>query len=364
LTIIIGYTELLARGLAKQEQRQLVADIEGATRRAAVLTQQMLGMTRRSDAGVVTDLSAELAGLEGVLNRLAGPKVTVAINHAGEPVTVQIAPSELEQIVVNLVINACDAIQGFGRVTVDVSLAAPGTGTADQPAGSTLADGPTALLTVADDGPGMSPEVLARCLEPFYTTKPRGEGSGLGLSTVDGLVNERGGVMHVDSSPGRGTSIRIWFSLCDAAAAGSKSDDAESESWPPGQRISGTILFVEDDDDLRQMGCECLETIGCRVVTAPSAEAALDSLALAGPFDALVTDIMLPGMSGVELVNAAREALPDIPVLYMTGYSGSPLVSGMPAPGARILRKPYRPDALRLRVAELLHERTLQGSKR
>jgi two-component system cell cycle sensor histidine kinase/response regulator CckA len=200
--------------------------------------------------------------------------------------------------------------------------------------------------------------VLARCLEPFFTTKRRGQGSGLGMSTVYGLVKERGGQMDIDSDP-RGTTVRIWLPLSEGSPA-AQGDDREV--WPPGHTIAGRILLVEDEPDLRLMGQQCLASIGLDVLVAESAEFALFLLNREGPFDALVTDIMLPGMSGVELSAAVRQIHPKMPVLFMTGYAGSP-TTGMPGPGANILRKPYRPDALRLRVAEML-QGALQGSKR
>jgi DNA-binding NtrC family response regulator len=179
------------------------------------------------------------------------------------------------------------------------------------------------------------------------------------MSTVYGLVTERGGYMDIDSDP-TGTTIRIWLPQSEDAPLAARDD---GEVWPPGQMIAGRILLVEDEPDLRLMGQQCLASVGLDVLVAESAEFALFLLTNEGPFDALVTDIMLPGMSGVELAEGVRRLHPMMPVLYMTGYAGSPAAGGMPGRGANILRKPYRPDALRLRVAEILQE-ALQGSKR
>ncbi len=216
LTLILGYAEILRRGIVDENQRAMVQNIEGASRRAAALTQQMLGMTRRQvNTGVVVDVAKEVDGLQTVLARLAGPKVTLRTLRPDSLVKVRIDPSEIEQIVVNLVINACDAMEGIGSVEVTVDVAEPDT---DERLQQDLPGGPLAVLTVADDGPGMSEEVQARCLEPFFTTKERGHGTGLGLSTVYGLVKERGGQLRVSSSPGHGTTIRIWLPLCEEAA--------------------------------------------------------------------------------------------------------------------------------------------------
>jgi signal transduction histidine kinase len=357
LTLIIGYTELLARGLVEDQQRALVADIEGAARRAARLTQQMLGMTRREGTATVVDLGAELANMQAVLTRMAGPKVALTVSTPKAPVKVRVDPSEIEQIVINLVVNACDAMEGEGRL--DVSLTIGAAGPWPDADGSERTPMPGALLTITDNGPGMPPEVLARCLEPFFTTKRRGQGSGLGMSTVYGLVTERGGHMDIDSDQ-TGTRVQIWLPQSEDAPITTGDD---SEVWPPGQTISGRVLLVEDEPDLRLMGQQCLAGIGLDVVVAESAEFAQFLLTHEGPFDALVTDIMLPGISGVELAEAVRGTHSVIPVLFMTGYAGSPAELGMPGPNPNLLRKPYRPDALRVRVADMLQE-ALQGSKR
>jgi signal transduction histidine kinase len=375
LTLIVGYTELLSRELSDRGPKDLIANIEGATRRAAALTQQMLGMTRRQDTGEVSDVAAELAGLDAVLSRLVGPTVSLVVRYPDSPVLAQIGPSEIEQIVINLVVNACDAMERSGNISVLLELAegsdrgvptGPSRGPR-RPADRTGHPVLGALLTISDDGPGMAPEILARCMEPFFTTKPKGVGSGLGLSTVYGLVVERGGDMGIESAPGDGTAVRIWLPLCDTDVDRPVQDPPAPEKWPPARVLEARVLFVEDNDELREMGSGCLESIGCEVVAVSSAEQALDTLSLEDRFDILVTDIMLPGMSGVEMANAARETHPHMPVLYMTGYSGGLAPVGLPAVESRIIQKPYRPDVLRLRVAELLGETITagtQGSKR
>ncbi len=370
LTLIIGYSELLARGLEDPQLRAFVDDIEGAARRAATLTEQMLGMTRRGDTAVVADLGVEIANLGAVLARLAGARVSLTVRGSDQAVKVRMDPTEIEQIVINLVVNACDAMGGEGRVEVAVE---------PRVADPTDPSRAGAVLTVSDNGPGMPAEVLDRCIEPFFTTKPRGQGSGLGLSTVFGLVNERGGHLKIASTPGVGTSVRIWLPLSDEASteadagAGSGAEPAGADLghgssgagasgaggageavWPADRTLAGRILFVEDDPELRPMGADALASTGLDVVVADSAEKALAILDADAAFDALVTDIVLPGLTGVQLVAAVRNEHGGLPVLYMTGYSGPPDSTRTPAPGEAVLRKPYRPDALRWRVAELL----------
>jgi nitrogen-specific signal transduction histidine kinase len=352
LTLIIGYAELLRRGTVDDKQLMLIDNIEGASKRAAALTQQMLDMTRQKvDSGVVIDLGREVEGLDQVLARMSGPKVNLRIRSSQNIIKVRLDPSEMEQIVVNLVINACDAMDGVGSVNVSVQMDVP---SADDRRVLDLPPGPLALLTVADDGPGMTPDVLEQCLDPFFTTKERGQGSGLGLPTVYGLVKERGGQLRIDSTAGEGTTIRIWLPVARDAMLSTVSEGGEV--WPPGKTITGRILLVEDDLDLKDMAAETLTGIGLEVITTDSAESALDLLAAEGPFDTLVTDIMLPGISGIELVAKARESEPGLQVLYMTGHSGA-TGPRMPRQGDQVLRKPYRPDALRLRVAELIASR-------
>jgi signal transduction histidine kinase len=351
LTLIIGYTELLGRGQTDDQQRALVTDIEGAAKRAARLTEQMLDMTRRhGTAAAAIDLAAELTSLQALLTRIVGPKMGLTLSTPTPPLKVRVEASEIEQIVINLVVNACDATKGGGHVDVTLALAPSGR--------DERFHGPGAILTVADDGPGMAPEVLARCLEPFFSTKRGHQGSGLGLSTVYRLVNDRGGHMDIASDPA-GTTVTIWLPLCEDSPA-ALSDDGEV--WPPGQKVAGRILLVEDEPDLRRMGQNCLAGIGLEVLVAESAEFALFLLSREGPFDALVTDVLLPGLSGFELAHAIGPSHPTMPVLFMTSYSGSEDFGAMPS-GANILRKPYRPDALRLRVAEMLTGAP-HGSKR
>lgn len=350
LTLIIGYADLLRRGIADEKYRALVDNIEAASQRAAALTQQMLDMTRqKADPGVIIDLGSQIKQLDAVLAGVAGPKVDLRISAPTDEIKVRLDPSEMEQIVVNLVLNACDAMEGVGRVEVTVDQVEP------DPVDRyelELPAGPLAQLTIADDGPGMSDEVLSRCLEPFFTTKGRGRGSGLGLPTVYGLVKERGGHLEIDSRVEEGTTISIWLPIQTAAALTSAGDG--DETWPPHRTLSGRILLVEDEDELRDMAERTLSSVGLTVVSASSAEEALEVLQEPGSFDALVTDVILPGLSGIQLAARVLTESPDLPVLYVTAYPGGAHGAALPDDRAMVLRKPYRPDTLRFRVAELI----------
>ncbi|HWE54528.1 MAG TPA: ATP-binding protein [Acidimicrobiales bacterium] len=350
LTLIIGYASILRRGISDERQLDMIANIEAASKRAATLTQQMLDMTRqRVDTGVVIDLGSAVSGLDAVLARVAGPKVELQIRASRNVIKVRLDPSEMEQIVVNLVINACDAMNSEGRIDVSVQVAAP---PPDEVRRHSLPSGPLALLTVRDDGPGMPADVLARCMEPFFTTKERGHGTGLGLPTVYGLVQERGGQMIIDSEVGVGTTIRIWLPLERDAIVTAASDD--TETWPAGRRVSGRVALIEDEADLKEMAVDALRSIGLEVVSFSSAEEAKVDLlpdALAG-FDAVVTDVILPHQSGIELVAELRRQDRWLPVVFMTGYTGAR--DNPPDQGDPVVLKPYTPDQLRVRVAEVV----------
>ncbi len=323
LTLIIGYSQLLNRGLADPQLRALVDLIEGAARQAGNLAATLLDLSRPADPTRVTDLGAETAQLQPVLDRLTGPHVSVGVARPDQPVPVGMAPSETDEIVIGLVVAAAEAAGAGGTVMVRV----------DQEVGG----GGGAVLSVAVEGVGADPGRW-----------------GSGLSDVLGLVSSRGGRLLVEPAPGGGSTVAVWLPGHDDGQ--SEDEPANSPTWPVDRTLDGRILFVEDEPELRRLGQESLATIGLDVVAAESAEKALTTLEQDGPFDALVTDIVLPGRSGVQLVDAAREAHPNLRVLYATGYSGPPDPTRTPAPGERVLRKPYRPDDLRFEVAELLQE--------
>jgi two-component system cell cycle sensor histidine kinase/response regulator CckA len=358
LTLIVGYASLLRRGIQEPKQLDMISNIEAASKRASSLTQQMLDMTRQKvDTGVVIDLGSAVSGLDPVLARVVGPHVQLRIRTSRNVIKVRLDPSEMEQIVVNLVINACDAMNNEGSVDVTVQVDAP---PPEEIRRLELPSGPLALLTVADNGPGMTPEVLGRCLEPFFTTKDRGRGSGLGLATVYGLVRDRGGQMHIESNLGQGTIIRIWLPLLRDAPVTASGDD--EEHWPESGRVEGRVLLVEDEGELQRMAVEALQSIGLEVSSCSSGEAALELFGEGNAFDAVVTDVMLPGMSGVELVAALRRRVADLPAVYMTGYTGvRDITADHKDP---VIRKPYTPDVLQLRVAEVVRVRRVRSRLR
>jgi two-component system cell cycle sensor histidine kinase/response regulator CckA len=348
LTVIMGYASILRRQLAGDAGHgDLLSHIETAVTRASSLTQQLLGFTRRQMHDVVLlDLAAVVRDVGPVLERLLGPSVVLDVQMPGNPVPVAADPSALEQTVLNLCLNARDAIDGDGKVTVAVDEVDLVEGAAHR---LKLAPGRFARLVIADNGPGMTEEVRQRCLEPFFTTKDRGHGTGLGLPTVYGYTVERGGALTIESSPGEGTRVEV---LLPRAATSSSPEGATGATVVPA--LSGRVLLVEDEDNLRSLARMVLTDAGMEVVEAPDAETALGVLDDQGPWDVLVTDIVLPGLSGVDLAARLRGADPRLPVLYVSGYADQETRRRGLVEGARLLRKPYRPDELCLRIAEML----------
>jgi signal transduction histidine kinase len=356
LTVIIGYTELLARSPG-EDVRLAVKNISRAARRAASLTQQLLGLAgRRHEVEIAVDLAAELHDLRSVLERLGGDQVTVRISYPDRPVVVAMSLSGAEQVVLNLAINACQAMDDRGTLAIQLvtvkgddardEAAVPPTEERD-PAGSGWA-----VITVADNGSGMSADVRAQCMEPFFTTKARGQGTGLGLPTVLALVTEGGGHMEIDSAPCQGTTITVWLPLSEGVPLAGEAEAVEV--WPAGRVLSGRALLVEDEDEIRELGARALREAGLEVTCAGSAEVAAQVAGDNGPFNVLVTDVMLPGRSGLDLVRDLNAGTAALPVLLVTGYSqpAGPLLP--PGPNAQVLRKPYRPEELVFAVAVML----------
>ncbi|HLH47082.1 MAG TPA: ATP-binding protein, partial [Acidimicrobiales bacterium] len=350
LTLIMGYSDLLRRSLDGDDTGlQMLTQIDRAAKRAAALTGQMLGFTRRRvGTTALVDLNEVLGNLERVLAGVAGANVTLTVARPPGPVWVRGDAGDLEQVVVNLAINAVDAMAGSGALTVSLQTAA------EPPAGRLgLAPGAYAVLTVADEGPGMNEAVLARCTEPFFTTKEQGRGSGLGLSTVAGLAADFGGLLDIDSAPGRGTRAVIWLPLQEARAEAPAGGSAAGPV--AGEPVRVRVLLVEDEDDLRVLATRALTEAGADVWAESTAEAVLDQRDRWSDFDVLVTDVIMPGLNGVELASRLRTARPDLPVLYVTGYANQALRQQGLVADARILRKPYTPGELRaalLAVAE------------
>jgi two-component system, cell cycle sensor histidine kinase and response regulator CckA len=351
LSVIIGYTDLISRGFAPGDPRlddlQAVRD---AADRAANLTRQLLAFSRkRVLQPVLLDLGAVVRGMEGLLRRLIGEDIDLRVVTTSAH-AVRADPGQLEQVIMNLVVNARDAMPTGGRLTIEVGDA----GRLDPVLVTERGPCDFVRLAVTDTGTGMTPETKAKLFEPFFTTKPRGKGTGLGLSTVFGIVKQSGGELAVQSEPGRGSTFEVLLPRVEEAAAVAGAAPAAVAARIPADR---TILLVEDEQLVRDAALAILASHGCRVLVAGDPKVALGLCAdHPGTIDLLLTDVIMPGMNGRELAERALELRPDLRVLFMSGYTeGS--IAGVLEPGVEFVDKPFTPDGLVRRVVDLLLRR-------
>jgi DNA-binding response OmpR family regulator len=347
LTVIAGETELLSERLEPADPlRRDVAAIAGATERAAALTRQLLAFSRRQLLKPrVLDLNELVASVDAMLRRVIGEDVELVTRRSGAAVPVEADPSQLEQVVLNLAVNARDAMPDGGRLTIEVSQV-------ELPPGHGLGPGSYALLKVSDTGTGMDAETLERVFEPFFTTKPEGAGTGLGLSTVYGIVTQSGGDVRVASTPGAGTTFEVYLPSTAQLPATAPAEPAPAFAPP----ATGTILLVEDDDAVRELALRALSDAGYAVLEAGDGG---DALALCdahdGPIDLLLTDVVMPEMSGRELAERRAPLRPETRVLYMSGYPADAIVRREVLDGGvELLEKPFTPMSLRRRVRAAL----------
>ena len=358
LTAMFGHlTFLRDRVAGRPELSAEIEAIERAANRAATLTRQLLAFSRKQVLQLrVVDLNQVLGGMEPMLRRLLGADVELAVRLDAARPWIRADVGQMEQVVVNLVVNARDAMPRGGRLTIRTLEVAEGSGPPSglpaARAADVLRNGPCVALLVADTGAGMSPETLARAFEPFFTTKPAGEGTGLGLSTVYGIVKQSGGEVYVDSGEGAGAT----FTLCFPRTARPEPDAGRAQAVPSLTPGSGTILLVEDEPMVRELFRDVLETAGYRVLEAKNGIEAMETASRhAGVIDLLVTDVIMPGMSGGELVRRMADVRPDMRVLYVSGYTDDVLVRrGVIEAGASFLQKPCLPDELSRVVRTIL----------
>ena len=341
LTAIIGYgriaTDELDPGAPARED---VDHMLRAAERAAELTRQLLGFARKAELDPAThDLNTIVADLEPLLRRLLGERIALVTNLG--PVTghIRVDRSHVDQVLINLAANARDAMPDGGTLVLE-TMALDGD---DVDGMLGLAGDRIAVLTVSDTGVGMSEAVRARVFEPFYTTKPFGEGTGLGLATTYGIVRQSGGAITVDSAPGAGTTFRIFFPQVAAAAAPEAPEAPAPVAGPSAQH---TVLVVEDEESVRALAARMLERLGCRVLQAPNGAAAISLVGTRlDEVDVLLTDVVMPGMRGPELAEALRMVRPDLPVVFMSGYASGDVGGAVPAV-TPLLGKPFTLEEL------------------
>jgi PAS domain S-box-containing protein len=351
LTAITGYADLLERGLALgRTDPAALGEIRRAAERAGALTNQLLAFARRQ---VITpgpvDLNVLLANLERMLGRLLGEDVGLAVRLADGLPLVWADRGQLEQVVLNLAVNARDAMPKGGRLHIDTDVGAPGAAAVPSPAGAW--PGTWVRLTVADGGVGMSADTLGHVFEPFFTTKPEGKGTGLGLATVYGIVTQAHGCIEVESELDRGSTFRIFLPATQAAAP------PPPPAPPPVlERGVETVLVVEDEPAVREVVAACLASAGYRPLVAGSGAEAIELFErLAEPPALVVTDVVMPGMSGKDLAAELVRREPCLKVLFMSGYAEDVIAhEGVLEPGVEFLAKPFQLTVLLDRVRRVL----------
>jgi two-component system cell cycle sensor histidine kinase/response regulator CckA len=352
LGVILGYTELLLDRLGPNDpQRKYIEEIQKAADRATLLTRQLLAYSRKQVLQPkVLDLNVVVAGAEKLLHRLIGDDIELLVMLNPGGCRVKADPGQIEQIIMNLAVNARDAMPVGGKLTIETSnIELDKKYTAQHPA--TL-PGLYVMLAVTDTGCGMDAKTKDHIFEPFFTTKQFGKGTGLGLSTVYGIVKQSGGYVWVYSEPGIGTSFKIYLPCVDQVL------DVEPlvPSLEKVDRGSQTVLIVEDDQALLQVTHLSLEEEGYAILAARnSAEAIRLSEDHLGPIHLMVTDVIMPGMSGAQLASHLSSLRPEMKVLYVSGYTDHTIVhQGVLEPGLAFLQKPFSPKTLARKVAEAL----------
>jgi PAS domain S-box-containing protein len=353
LSVILGYVEILLEEVPPDSA--LRGDLEGISRavdRAATLVHQLLAFSRRQVLQpVVFDLNETLRGLQSMLRRLIGEDVVLVVRTSAEPAPIRADSSQIEQVVVNLAINARDAMPHGGTITIETAITGPRLGDAAPRPGGDL----RVMLKVTDTGTGMDEDTLTHCFEPFFTTKDPGRGTGLGLATVYGVVRQSGGEVFAASVPGSGTTFVAQFPLVDADP-----QDLPAPERPGTAPGKETVLLVEDEDEVRSLARRALGRSGYRVLEAANGVEALAVVgADPGPIDVLVTDVVMPRLGGVELAEQLARQGSVRCVLFISGYldrasgDGGPSGTGAIDPD-KLLPKPFRAEDLLSRVRQAL----------
>jgi CheY-like chemotaxis protein len=352
LTVILGRTDIILRQLKTEDPiRRGIELIQRTAGRAAELTKQLLAFSRKQVLeAVVLDLGAVTIDMKEMLARLIGEDIALVTTIAPSLGRVKADRGQIEQVVMNLAINARDAMPKGGHLIVETDNVDLDDEYVRRHMGAR--PGPHVMLAVSDSGVGIPREHQRHIFEPFFTTKEQGKGTGLGLATVYGIVKQSGGYIEVDSEPDRGTTFRIYLPRVDAAE--SAGDRAARPAAPAGG--TETILLVEDEEGVRELARDILRASGYTVIEARNGpEALLLSERHQGPLDLLLTDVVMPRMSGRELAERIGPLRPDLSVLYMSGYTDDAVIRhGVLGADTAFLQKPFTPAALVQRVRETL----------
>jgi PAS domain S-box-containing protein len=352
LMVICGYTEVVLSQLTERHPLRAKAEaIQQASNRASALTRQLLAFSRKQLLELkVIDVNAIVSDMERLLRPLIGEDIELSTQLAANLGCTRADAGQLEQVIMNLVVNAKDAMPDGGKlcirtasVTLDDSY---------RPENTLIKNGPYVMISVSDSGHGMDRETQARIFEPFFTTKEQGKGTGLGLSTVYGIIKQSGGYVFVQSEPGSGTAFTIYLPRVEGTS------DPRGETPASQSTIGGseTVLLVEDEDSVRQLVRETLQSRGYRVLEAHNGSAAL-ALAASHPeqIHLVITDVVMPGLSGHELIERLLPTRPSMKVLYLSGYAQDAFPASLAAEGQKaFLQKPFTLQSLAVKVREVL----------
>ena len=354
LMVIQGYADLLTDRLpAGDSLRRNAEQIRTAAQRASSLTRQLLAFSRKQIMEPkVLNIQTVVADMEKILRRLIGEDIDLETSYAPDLGLVKADRSQIEQVIMNLAVNARDAMPDGGRLTIETSNVEFDASRSHPPA--VLAPGKYVMIAVTDNGSGMDAETKARIFEPFFTTKEQGKGTGLGLATVYGVVKQSGGYVWVYSEPGHGTTFKIYLpKIEEEVTAESRDIRVVSNSLPRGSEV---ILLAEDEKGVRELAREYLEMSGYTVLEAENGHTALELAAMhVGPIHLLMTDVVMPGISGRELADRVVGIRPGIKVLYMSGYTDQAVVHhGILKTDAVLLQKPFTLATLAAKLREIL----------
>jgi len=331
--------------------RSDVEEIKRAASRAASLTRQLLAFSRRQVLQPkILDLNTVVRATENMLRRVIGEDINLITDLAKDLGLVKADPGQLDQVILNLAVNSRDAMPRGGNLAIATRNARIETSTVGVE--SIMPPGRYIVLSVSDTGTGMSPEIQRHLFEPFYTTKEPGKGTGLGLATVYGIVKQSGGYIFADTEPGRGSTFRIYL----PRAQGKVEEPDTLQIHVPDTVAAGTILLVEDEEAVRKLARRVLEGSGYKVLEARDGKAALSAVAAhPGPLDLVLTDVVMPGMSGQELSARLVAQRPGLNVLYVSGYTDDAILQhGRLLPNTAFLQKPFSPATLVSKVQEVL----------
>jgi CheY-like chemotaxis protein len=352
LTTILGLAEIqLQNPTDKESMLKDIAEMKTAAQKAAALTRQLLAFSRKQVLQPkVLDMSAVVADMDKMLRRLLREDIELSTVVSSQLGRVKVDPSQIEQILMNLVVNARDAMPGGGKLTIDLTNADLGEDYTRNHLGAR--SGPHVMLAVSDTGTGMDKTTMSRLFEPFFTTKEKGKGTGLGLSTVYGIVKQSGGNIYVYSEPGQGTTFKIYLPRVDEEA------ERVAVGVPSAFQRGGseTILVVEDEDMVRQLILRVLKQGGYNVLEARNPQEAIGICReRKEPISLLMSDVVLPKMDGRTLSGKLTSLHSEMKVIYMSGYTDDVVVHhGMLDPGIEFIEKPMTPDIIRRKVREVL----------